>query len=103
MEIPNGFSIRRPDLSDAEVIAALINARSRSEIGVDLTDTDEVLRELRSDPEPDDDNWLIIAEDGTLAAQLQLYEYPPFTTFRFDGDVHPAHTDRGPAGTCWND
>ncbi|MCO5177286.1 MAG: GNAT family N-acetyltransferase [Thermomicrobiales bacterium] len=96
MEIPNGFSIRRPDLSDAEVIAALINARSRSEIGVDLTDTDEVLREL-GDPTRNrsDDNWLIIAEDGTLAAQLQLYEYPPFTTFGFDGDVHPAHTDRG--------
>lgn len=94
--IPRGFSIRRPKLSDADAIAALINARARAESGVDLTDASEVLREL-GDPTRNlnDENWLVIAEDGSLAAQLQLYEYAPFTTFVFDGDVQPDFVGRG--------
>jgi mycothiol synthase len=50
-----------------------------------------------NDPDRDlaDEDWLVVASDGRVAAYLQLYAYAPFTTFEFEGYVHPDHTGRG--------
>ena len=94
--LPRGYSVRGPRLDDAGAIADLVNASARAEIGMQVTTADRMLAIL-SDPtrDVDDKGWLVFHASGSLAASLDLYGYPPYTMFEFDGHVHPAHTGRG--------
>ena len=94
--LPRGYTVRAPRLDDAEAIATLINASALATIGNQVTTADDVRTDL-NDPtrNVDDDNWIVLDEDGSFAASLLLYEFAPFTTFVFHGYVHPSQTGRG--------
>lgn len=94
--VPRGFTIRRPNTSDAEAIAEMKNAGARIEAGTDLYGAGEVLREL-ADPHrnPEDQDWLVIAPNGDLAGHLLFWDDPQCTSFGFGGDVHPDYMGHG--------
>lgn len=97
--IPAGYTIRRPQIDDADAIAALVNASAIAEIGVEVTTAERVRSDL-NDPVRDigDESWVVIDDVGALVASLDVYEAPPYTMVSFDGYVHPDHTGRGIGG-----
>jgi len=88
--LPEGFTLRAPRLTDAPAVVDLINARSQAIAGRATVSEADILM-YWNEPERDlnDDDWLVIAPDGRVAAFLELYEFPPYTVFEFDFHVHP--------------
>ncbi len=88
--LPAGFTIRAPQLDDVAEVAALVNARSLALTGTEMMSVSDILL-YWNEPERDitDEDWLVIAPDGRIAAFMELYEFPPFTLFEFDHHVHP--------------
>jgi len=94
--LPDGFVLRAPILADADEVAALVNAVTLAETSVATTDRESILAQWE-DPlrTLEDEDWLIVAPDGKIAAYLELYDYEPYTLFEFDGYVHPDFVGRG--------
>ena len=88
--LPAGFTVRAPRLDDAAEVAALVNARSVALTGTESMSISDILL-YWNEPERDinDEDWLVIAPDGRIAAFMELYQYPPYTVFEFDHHVHP--------------
>src|SRR4051794_30665418 len=98
--LPQGFSTRPPRMEDADAVAAFWTEHNSALGEAPGIDADE-LRMYWGDPTRnlDDDNLLMIAPDGRIAAVLDLYEYPPYITWEFEGAVHPDFTGLG-IGSC---
>jgi mycothiol synthase len=94
-QLPAGYTLRAPTLTDAEAVVALVNAASLADAGYERSSLQRTLMHWRDPQRNLDDDWLVIAPDGEPAAFLELYEFPPYTVFEFDGVVHPAHRRRG--------
>lgn len=94
--LPDGYSIRAPILADATEVAALVNTTAHDEVGGSTTAVEDILSQWE-DPERtiEDEDWLVIAPNGQIVGYLELYEYPPYTVFEFDGYVHPEHRGKG--------
>lgn len=94
--LPEGYSIRPPILDDAAAVADLVNATARDEVGGAETEANDILSQWK-DPERtlEDEDWLVVAPGGQIVGYLELYEYPPYTVFEFDGYVHPDHQGKG--------
>jgi mycothiol synthase len=94
--LPAGFTLRAPELADAEEVAALVNAATIADGGDPISNRAAILAQWE-DPlrTLEDEDWLIVAPDGRIAGFLELYEYEPFTLFEFDGYVHPEFRGHG--------
>lgn len=96
LDVPAGFTVRRPTLDDVEAVANLRNAVHRDEIGSDFTDAHEI-RGYGTAPGVDlaDDELLVFDGTGTLVGQMSVYTREPFTRIELDGFVRPDHVGRG--------
>lgn len=94
--LPAGYTVRSPEIADAAEVASLVNARSLALTGQEMMSVSDILL-YWNEPERDitDEDWLVIAPDGRIAAFLELYEYEPFTVFAFDHHIHPAYDGIG--------
>ena len=94
--LPNDYEIRPPVPDDAPVVAELINTTSRDETGRAETSVEDILSQWE-DPERtlEDEDWVVTTSNGQIIGYLELYEYPPYTVFEFEGHVHPDHRGRG--------
>lgn len=98
--LPDGYTRRALVMDEAEAVNELINACALAAIG-ERSSTVETVRAQWSDPARNlaDEDWVVVAPDGSLAGFLELYEYEPWDVFEFDGYVYPAHAGRGIGST----
>ncbi len=94
--LPAGFTIRAPRIEDASEVADLINARAVAISGKPSVSVSDILM-YWNDPERnlDDEDWLVVAPNGQIAAFMELYEYEPYTVFEVDFHVHAEFDARG--------
>lgn len=79
---------RPPTLADAEEVAELVNAATLAETSVAISVRESRLAQWE-DPfrTLEDEDWLVIAPESSIAGCLELYEYEPFTLFKLEGYV----------------
>ena len=86
---------RAPYPDEADAVAALLNAHSMIEIGVEDTTSQEV-RSSWERPGLDPELDLTVAEEaGRIIGYLEIDARAPWTGLRVDGYVHPEHWGRG--------
>lgn len=95
-ESPIGYSLRTASLEDASEIAELVNEVNVAEIGIPWTSVEEVRDDLTSPGRGQEDDVLVVAEDGGLAGYLSVWaDADAITSITQVAFVRPALWGRG--------
>lgn len=95
-DAPEGFELREASVEDAAAVAELINEVTLAEIGRPWASVERTRAELAASGfEHLPAGALLIGDDGTLAACLQMWTAAPFTTFMALVFVRPHLWGRG--------
>jgi mycothiol synthase len=95
--LPAGWSVRSVTAEDAELIAGLINASTRAEIGIPWTTEAETRDELTGPGRnAEGDDALVLDADGVACGYLQLWaDIAPYTEIFALVYVHPRSWGNG--------
>lgn len=96
MPFPSGFIARPPVLDEVTAVTELVNARHIHDIGA----RDESVTRMRMFWEEEirdltQDNLLVVAPDGRLAAYADIGEWEPYEVSELAFSVHPDFLDAG--------
>jgi hypothetical protein len=69
-DAPHGYTTRVASLADSDGIAALVNDVNVAEVGFAFTNAEEVRDDLTSPGHEDEDDILLVADDGSLAGYI---------------------------------
>ena len=93
--LPGGYHARHPELAEAEAIVKLVNACAIAYAGVPIVSVEQLHGVWQAPGHSPDDDWIVLAPDGSYAGMLSVFALEPYTDIQSLGVVHPAHEGRG--------
>lgn len=92
-----GLSLRAPQITDAEAVAALTYAVCAADGDPTVATTADDMRNLWQEPGFDiaNDAWVVETGDGRIVGYEELYNRHGFAAFEGDGYVHPEFEGQG--------
>jgi mycothiol synthase len=94
--LPNGYTARRPSVTDADALTELVNACSVEDTGLPIVSPEQT-RSIFAVPafNPADSGWLVTTPGGALVGMTVLFTLDPFTDLQALCVVHPEHQEHG--------
>lgn len=99
MTLPNGFTLRAPNTGDLEGVKAAFDADSEFFGAVSTTTVEELEGYWQEIENLEEDAWVVVAPDGTIAGYEELTMNKDKAGFYLDGVVHAAYQGMGIGST----
>lgn len=100
MDLPEGYSLKAPELADVPAIAETLAAGDTYFNGSPDTDENDIKDDwVYEGFDPSTDSWMVVGPNGRVAGYAAVFKKNPGETLEAYGGVHPEERGRGVGST----